>query len=199
MVHEPTRLVDWAVRLRRLWFEELERALEAALPGAGESLVQASATVDVATGALHVRMPSIYPVLPPVYDVVKAEIASVLWDAFGNPVAHKVTFGGGGTATRRKAISGLSVYEPGDPAPDYWQEVTSSFRQEVLVSSDPTANALLSGVKIRALAREHVWLEFATSDARRSLGQLPGAASALNDRLNTWNDGVTAFCFAATD
>lgn len=197
MVHEPTRVVDWAVRLRHVWFEELERALEASLPGAGEPLVQATAAVEEPTGALHVRMPAIHPVLPPVYDVVKAEIASALWDAFGNPVMHKVTFGA--RALRRKSTTALSVYDPGDPAPQLWPTLIAGFRAEVLASSDPAAAALLGAVSVTAISLDHVWLQFATTDARRALGQLPGAATGLNDRLDAWSGGVTALCYSAAD
>lgn len=197
MINEPPRLVDWVFRLRHLWFGELEGALEAALPGAGEALVAASAKVEPVSGAVHIRMPSVYPVLPPVYDIVTSEIASVLWGAFGNPVAHKVTFGT--SAPRRRGAGGLGVYDPGDPSPGHWDELRKSLRDEVLVSSDPAASALLSGVKVRAVALEHVWLEFSTKGARQSLGKLPGAASELNDRLHRWNGGVTAFCFSAIE
>lgn len=197
MVHEPARVVEWAIRCRRLWFSELERALEAALPGAGEALVQATAAVDEATGALHVRLPSIHPVLPPVYDVVKAEIASILWGAFGNPVMHKVTFGA--SALRRKPTTALSVYDPGDPAAQLWPKLIAGFRDEVLTSDDPTSAALLNDIEVSSVGLDHVWLHFTTADARRRLGQLPGAATGLNDRLDAWNGGVTAFCFAATE
>lgn len=197
MVHEPTRVVDWAVRLRHVWFDELEGALEASLPGAGEALVQATAAVEEPSGALHVRMPSIHPVLPPVYDVVKAEIASALWGAFGNPVMHKVSFGA--RAPRRKGTTALSVYDPGDPAPQLWPELIAGFRAEVLASADPAAAALLDAVNLSAISLDHVWLQFATTEARRNLGQLPGAATGLNDRLDAWNGGVTALCYSAAD
>ncbi len=197
MVHDDTRAVDWAVRVRCVWFEELERALEASLPGAGEALAQATAAGEEPSGALHVRMPSIHPVLPPVYDVVKAEIASALWDAFGNPVLHKVSFGA--RAPRRKGTTALAVYDPGDPAPQLWPELIAGFRAQVLASEDPAASVMLDAITVTAISLDHVWLQFATTDARRALGQLPGAATGLNDRLDAWNGGVTALCYSAAD
>jgi hypothetical protein len=197
MAHEQIRVVDWAVRLRHVWFDELERALEVSLPGAGEALVQATAAVEEPSGALHVRMPWIHPVLPPVYDVVKAEIASALWNAVGNPVMHKVSFGA--SALRRKGTTALSVYDPGDPSPQLWRELIAGFRAEVLASEDLAAAALLDAVTVSAISLDHVWLQFATTESRRALGQLPGAATGLNDRLDAWNGGVTALCYSAAD
>lgn len=126
-----------------------------------------------------------------------AEIASVLWDVFGNPVAHQVTFGAGPASRRRNRVSGLSVYAPGDPAPTLWPELVVSFRNDVLSSLDTTTDALLAGVKVTVVGLDQIWLEFATAGARGSLGRLPGAATGLNDRLTVWNGGVTALCCVA--
>lgn len=196
MLDESARLVEWAIRCRRLWFESLESALDRALPGAGEALVSAAAAVDAETGVLRINVPPIHPVLPPVYDVVQHQVAQVLWETFGNPVAHTVSFKAP-TTTRRWNAGGLSVYAPGDPAPELWPHLSADFRHAVLTSGDPSTDALLSGVGVAALSLEHVWLRFTTPDARRGLGRLPGAASGLNDRLAEWNGGVTALCFAA--
>lgn len=93
MVHELTWVADWAAGLRRVMAKELERALEASLPGAGEALVQSTATVDESSGGRHVLIPLIHPALPPFYDVVEGDLASALCHAFGNRLMHKVSSG----------------------------------------------------------------------------------------------------------
>ena len=191
---DAPRLIGWAVRLRRLWFDELESALEAALPGASEALASATCSVRE-DGTMVLHLPSIYPVLPPVYDVVQDGVAALLWDVFGNPVAHTTKIGG--ATPRRPKPSSLSVYTPGDPGPIQWPGLSASLREQVLTADEPAIGALFDGVRILAVSLDSVWLEFATPSARLALGKLPGAASGLNERLSTWNGGVTAFCTAA--
>jgi hypothetical protein len=91
MVHELTGVADWAARLRRVSAKELERALDAPAPSAGEALVQS--TVDESSGGRHVLIPLIHAALPPFYDFVDGDLASALHHAFGNQVRQKVSSG----------------------------------------------------------------------------------------------------------
>lgn len=195
MAQEPSRDILLALKLRRLWFEELEGRLEQALPGAGEALSIAWASVGP-LGLLSMRIPAVYPVLKPVHGLVRQEIALALRNVSGNSVAHEVRFTAGiDGLPRMPKRTATDVHHPGDPAPLQWPLLATSFRSEVLVSDDPAIQAVYDRIEVAGMSLSQVWLALASEQERQLIGYVPGAASALHDQLSAWQGGPTAVVF----
>ncbi len=192
----PPERVELAVRLRARWYTILEHALDEALPGAREALSYAN-IILADDGVLVLAMPSLYPVLRPVYPRVKQVVAETLADTVGPDIEHRVVFRGATPSLKRRAALEITdVHHPGDPDVTAWISLADDLRNALAQQNDPAVQRVLAAGTPVAFAERAVWLRFPSATALRAVGRVPGAASSLHQTLDEWNDGIMAFCFA---
>lgn len=180
-------VVALAPTLRRAWFTTVAAQLEQALPGAWEALSMAAVELTD-EGQLMVRVPTVYPVYPPVYELVKGTVKDVLLGALGQSVECVVKLSRGEPRPLRKHPTGLDVYHWGDPHPDDWIPLAAGL-VDALSAMEGPAREVFAGAEVTALSQRAIWMRFPTREARHAVGKTPGVAYALKMTVEAWRPG----------
>lgn len=175
--------IDLAVRLRRLWIDDLVPwlvELDNDLAGSWKSTALRRLGL-----ALEILSPINFGMGDPLEDV-RPEFLERLTDATDGHVNRaRVCFieDSKYRSPRRATTTERDIFDPGDPGADAAAASAAALRKRLTRRSTPEVRDVLSKLRVSGVSQHRLWLVGADDSIRRAIGSMPGCAFALRESV----------------